>query len=277
MSIVSIPKILECSRLVAKSSLKSERIVRDYGLDFYVGGKRKMIIDGVEYPISIGSLVFTKPRQHIESYGDYNCYIMSLDLSGNVNIPPQQYLRNRFNGFQDETSHILLDECPTVFRPKHYEEILELFEVINTNTYPFPENTEVINKSLKALMLLISVDAISLNTVIGKKSANQDYVNRICNYINRNYREQILVKELARSVSINENYLIRIFKQKTKLTPNQYLNNVRLFHASQMLCESSITVSEISYSCGFNTPAYFTKLFKKRFGKTPSEFRRKSG
>lgn len=274
MSTIPVPKILECSQFIAKSNMKAERTVMDYELDFYISGNRRMIIDDKEHSISMGSLVFRKPGQHVVSYGDYNCYILTMDLSGEVNISPSRYLRTRRGEFQKKTSHILLDDFPTVFTPKHYEEILGLFEKINVNTYPFPENKERAKNALQQLLLLVSSDIVSISTIQKPKQVHEDYIKKICGYINKNYQNTIAINDLANFVSLNPNYLIRVFKSKTNTTPTQYLNEIRLFHAQRMLCESSIPITEISYRCGFTSSAYFTKQFKKKFGKTPSEFRR---
>ena len=273
MSAIPVPEILECSQFIAKSNSKAERTVMDYELDFYVSGNRRMFVDDEEYSISMGSLVFRKPGQHVVSYGDYNCYILTMDLSGEVNIPPSSYLRTRCGEFQKKTRHILLDDFPTVFTPKHYEEVLSLFEKINVNTYPFPKNKEMAEKLLQQLLLLVSSDLVSINAIQKPKQTHDDYIKKICSYINKNYQNAITINDLAKLVSLNPNYLIRIFKSKTNTTPTLYLNEIRLFHAQRMLCESSIPITEISYRCGFTSPAYFTKQFKKKFGKTPSKFR----
>ena len=274
MSSIFIPRILECLQLVAESNSKAERIANDYELDFYVSGTRRMIINDVEYPISMGSLAFKRPGDHVVSYGDYNCYIMTFDISGELNISPSKYLRTRAGDFQKQTPHLLLDDFPAVFTPRHYEDILKLFESLNNNTYPFPENKELTDKLLKELLLLISADIVSDNIAKEQKHVQQDYVTAICEYINKNYYNPIRIEDLANLVSLNPNYLIRLFREKTHSTPIQYLHKIRMFHAQRLLCESSIPVAEVAYRCGFDTPAYFTKYFKEKFGKTPSAFRR---
>lgn len=273
MDLVTIPKILECSRIIAKSNSVSKRIVKDYELDFYVEGKRKMKIAGQEYPIETGSLVFRKPGQIVESIGDYNCYIMTLDFTGKQKIPSNQYTRTHSGAFQPLCRHGIFDSFPTVFIPKHYQDIKELYHKIDANTYPFPDNSEKTHLLLKELMFIISADIVETFYIEDKNSQTNDYIQDIYKYINDNYMYDILVKDIAKKICINQNYLIRVFREKTNLTPNQYLNEVRLFHAKQMLIESSLKTSEIAIKCGYNNPAYFAKCFKKKFYKTPSEYR----
>lgn len=273
MNRIIIPRVLECARFLKKSNSKSERMVKDYELDFYVDGKREMWIDGKKYDISTGSLVFRVPGQRLVSYGDYNCYVLTIDLSGSVAIEPSQYSRTHTGDFQTQSSHILLQELPTVFTPKHFKEICALYEKLNTCTYPFPENIELQNACMKELLLLIAADAAALPIIKKTENMQSSYVNRACEYMEQNYQQDITIKTVSDRLSLNHNYFIRLFKEKTGSTPNKYLNEVRLFYARNMLIESSFTTSEIASSCGFCISAYFIKCFKKRFGKTPGDYR----
>ncbi len=277
LKLISIPDILECSRIIAKSDNISKRIVKDYELDFYIDGKRKMRIDDCEYSIETGSLVFRKPGQIVESIGDYNCYIMTLDFTNKSEINPNQYTRTRLGEFQPLCSHELFDSFPSVFIPKHYQEIKELYRRIDANTYPFPENTGKAKLLLKELMFIISADIVETLSVDCKSTHSNDYIEGVYKYINNNYMNDIFIKDIAKKICINQNYLIRLFKEKTNMTPNQYLNEVRLFHARQMLIESSLKTSEIAIRCGYNNPSYFAECFKKKFFKTPTEYRKEIG
>ena len=67
----------------------------------------------------------------------------------------------------------------------------------------------------------------------------------------------------------------RVMKEETGLTPNQYLREVRLQKGRQLLeTNQSITIKEVGYAVGFLKISYFSQLFKDRFGKTPSEYKR---
>ncbi|MBQ4268813.1 MAG: helix-turn-helix transcriptional regulator [Clostridia bacterium] len=61
------------------------------------------------------------------------------------------------------------------------------------------------------------------------------------------------------------------------MTPMEFLENERIFHAKQMLRNSDAPVTDISMKVGYNSPAYFTSVFRKAVGKTPSEYRRVLG
>ena len=92
-------------------------------------------------------------------------------------------------------------------------------------------------------------------------------------YINENYSHEITIKALANIAKMSESNFYAAFKKQMGLSPIAYLNNYRLSIAADMLTDTSDTVSEISYSVGFNDPLYFSKLFKKTYGITPKEYR----
>ena len=81
------------------------------------------------------------------------------------------------------------------------------------------------------------------------------------------------VAQLAFEMAIGERQFSRNLKKLTGLTPGNYLKEIKLQKARQLL-ENKVfgTVAEVSYAVGFSTPAYFSTLFKKRFGKLPSEY-----
>lgn len=98
-------------------------------------------------------------------------------------------------------------------------------------------------------------------------------VQKIKQYIDSHYAEEIRISTLADMVSMTPNALSRFFKQHTNRSISDYINDVRMGHASEMLIDSMKTVVEVCYECGFNTISNFNRIFKARKGCTPSEFR----
>ena len=78
---------------------------------------------------------------------------------------------------------------------------------------------------------------------------------------------------LAEELNISKRQLQRRIRKITQLTPNQYIREIRLQTAKEYLEMGAYqTLSEVAYSVGFNTSAYFAKIYKQRFGKHPSSF-----
>ena len=93
-------------------------------------------------------------------------------------------------------------------------------------------------------------------------------------YIHANYRtEQIEIEKLSSMCNVSQTYFRRIFKEIHGISPLQYIINLRLEFASHLLKSRLYTVLEVSEKSGFGDSKYFCRLFKKRFGCTPAEFR----
>lgn len=92
-------------------------------------------------------------------------------------------------------------------------------------------------------------------------------------YINTCYSENITLKDVAKVVNLNPNYISQVFKRTTGTTFSHYLTNLRITHAKKLLTTTNISINDVSIQSGFNDYFYFLKTFKKYTGKTPSEFR----
>jgi TolB-like protein/class 3 adenylate cyclase/Tfp pilus assembly protein PilF len=99
-----------------------------------------------------------------------------------------------------------------------------------------------------------------------------DFLDKITKVIEENIsNEQFGVSELADEIAMSRSNLLRKVKKMTSLSVSQLINQVRLNKAMEMLNESSLTVSEISYEVGFNSPSYFIKCFRDQYGYPPGE------
>ncbi|MFA6543110.1 MAG: AraC family transcriptional regulator [Limisphaerales bacterium] len=84
----------------------------------------------------------------------------------------------------------------------------------------------------------------------------------------------ITLAEWARAVGLNAVYFGRVFKRETGLRPMEWLNQRRLQMACQHLASTSKTVSEIAENCGFASPFYFSRVFRRHFGQSPLTYRK---
>ena len=81
--------------------------------------------------------------------------------------------------------------------------------------------------------------------------------------------------KLARSLGVSYTWFRRMFTQHTGLSPHQYRIQIKLGRARTLLSESTLTVKEVAFRCGFESEHYFSRLFKGKTGLAPGEWRRK--
>lgn len=116
---------------------------------------------------------------------------------------------------------------------------------------------------------LLSTSAFSHTTV----AVDSRRVQKVKEYIDKNYKEEIRLPELSELASMTPTAFSRFFKLRTGKSISEYIIDVRLGHAARMLADSTMAVVEICYRCGFNNISNFNRIFKKRRGCTPTEFR----
>ena len=127
---------------------------------------------------------------------------------------------------------------------------------------------------LYRLSLVEDARELSSSSFIEVQEENEDArVHTIREYIANNYMRDITLPELADMVCMNVDSFSRFFKNKTGRTPNRYIIDYRLGIAARLLLTTQMSVSEIGFSCGFNTLSHFNRLFRESKGCTPSEFR----
>src|SRR5690606_37684676 len=84
------------------------------------------------------------------------------------------------------------------------------------------------------------------------------------------------IEDLAEKHAVSSSYLRKIFKTYSGMSPKAYLNHVRNEHAMKLLMQSSKSIQEIAYECGYTDPLYFSTLFKKMNGMSPRCYRRQA-
>jgi transcriptional regulator GlxA family with amidase domain len=92
-------------------------------------------------------------------------------------------------------------------------------------------------------------------------------------YLNNNFEKPISLTDVAKLVNMSDVAFSRFFKNRTGNNFIDSLIEIRLGHASRMLIDTTHTIGEIAYRCGFNNMSNFNRVFKKKKGCTPKEFR----
>lgn len=104
-------------------------------------------------------------------------------------------------------------------------------------------------------------------------SYNSRRIEKIMEYVNNNFGQNITLSDAAKMAGMTEVSLSRFFKQRTGKTFVDTLNEIRLGHASRMLIDTTHSINEIAYKCGFNNMSNFNRIFKKKKDSTPKDFR----
>jgi AraC-like DNA-binding protein len=104
-------------------------------------------------------------------------------------------------------------------------------------------------------------------------SYNSRRIEKVMEYINLNFDKQVNLAEVAKIANMTEVSFSRFFKSRTGTNFTDSLTDIRLGHASRKLIDTTEAVAEVAYNCGFNNISNFNRIFKKKKGCTPKEFR----
>jgi len=141
------------------------------------------------------------------------------------------------------------------------------------------------SKGMEALLLLLQMlhrltdmreHLISIDSVIPKvrhEQGDAERLEKIIRYIIDHFKEEPDSKEAASIACMNEAAFCRYFKRRTEKTFSQFVNYVRVTHATNLLAKENWNIASICFECGYRNISYFNRQFKRIMGVTPMEYR----
>ena len=120
------------------------------------------------------------------------------------------------------------------------------------------------------LEVLFYLSSVSRETGEGNVS-----IASLLNYLHMNYSQRLSVEVLARQTGYSESRLSHLFTEVTGKSPMRYLNDIRLKASCEMLSATDLSVSEIAAACGFEDPLYYSRRFRKKYGLSPTDYRKR--
>lgn len=161
----------------------------------------------------------------------------------------------------------------------HKEIQAEIQKMMNVNDLSDFTNQLYYTARIVDIILLLCKSTTSHinieNMVSSKKKLNGlEKINRSFEYIEKNYCEDICLKDIANAAGFSEFYFSRLFKEITEKSFHQFLIEFRIKKAEILLTDSNYSISEAAYSSGFSSISTFDRLFRKIKGCSPQEFRK---
>lgn len=158
--------------------------------------------------------------------------------------------------FSEETIHRIAPRIKQLDSKHAFDSVLELMSILH-------------DLSTSRNMRILSDASFNNNHPL----ANSRRIDKVMEYMNQNFNKPIKLGEVAKLANMTEAAFSRFFRVRTGIPFIDCLNDIRLGNAARMLIDTTHAVSEIAYDCGFNNISNFNRVFKKKKGITPKEFR----
>jgi AraC-like DNA-binding protein len=159
--------------------------------------------------------------------------------------------------FSKETTEFIKPRLLALTEKHGFDSVLELISILH-------------DLSISRNIRILSNTSFNNTDTI---SYNSRRIKSVMDYLYKNFHKEVSLSEAARLVAMSEVAFSRFFKLRTGKTFVDTLNEVRLGHASRLLIDTTQSINEIAYRCGFNNMSNFNRIFKKKKGCTPKEFR----
>ncbi|MCG7409963.1 AraC family transcriptional regulator [Paenibacillus sp. ACRRX] len=159
---------------------------------------------------------------------------------------------------------------------------LEVSRLLHDMLDEFQSGKRYYELVLKAnLLKLMSVIMREMARQSGQSNEEDERVEKFrelmtaaIHYIHEHYNEELRLEKLCRKFSISKSYFCALFKRFTGKTYNDYLIDYRVHQAAAMLIDTDMTVTDICFQVGFNDVPYFSRVFKRQTGVTPTHFKK---
>ncbi|HEM6085988.1 TPA: AraC family transcriptional regulator [Streptococcus suis] len=237
--------------------------IRDnYVLHFITNGKGKISINGETTELTAGDIFVLPKNQSIFYQADENT--------------PWTYTWVGFSGSRAETILSQTRLLEKYFLHSHLEsEILKkMIDINQTEVQSLPMITELIlighlNQLLAALIQEFPNDSLKEASTLAKT-----YVHHAIKIIHSQYNSPVKVSAIAEKLALSRSYLYKIFKQETGYSIKDYIVQVKMNHACQLLANPDLSITEIANSVGYQDPLTFSSAFKNQYHQSPSDYRK---
>lgn len=236
---------------------------KDFQLIYIASGSAHFHFDSVENDtiVTAGNMVLFRPRefQKYEYYGKNKTEVFWIHFTGS-NV--KNILRK--NGISDDMRVFYVGTS------LEYERIFK--KIILELQRCQPDYREYINLLLSEMLIMIHRD------ITKERKLKNEYLDTemdlATQYFNEYYNTEINIEEYARSKGMSVSWFIRNFKRYTGTTPMQFIVSIRINNAQNLLENTEYSVNEIARIIGYDNPLYFSRLFHKSKGFSPSQYRK---
>lgn len=230
-------------RFFSKNEHHISRICKENVLLLVYEGILRFSEDGVEYEVGPG---------------EYHIQKRNTVQHGNIASDAPKYLWVHFHAYWTDSDNALPARGSF-----DYETLRPSIERLDKLAH---SNATYIEQSAVFYNILLSLN---------KKEPATTLAGQIADFISKEYLCELTLETICQYFNFSKNHIINVFKEEYGQTPFAYLNNLRLSRAEYLLEVTSDTIEEIAFSCSFHHYSHFYRLFRRKNGISPEQWRQK--
>lgn len=240
-------------------------------------GKGTVMLEFENHYVESGDIIIVVPGQ-THSISQLNDYSMEYE---NIIFDLDMFISKLIDGLESKyfmpllSGDLVFNHIITSDEP-HYPALADcLNRADKLCSLDFPRGYEL---AIKGYMyeFFYNLYRISENQSTNKifSNKNTDKIKDVIKYIEENYQHTITIDEIATVCNFSSSHFMKYFKNVMGTSFIDYLNEYRLSMASRLLLSSSDNILDVAVECGYDNLSYFNRLFKKKYGVTPSAYRK---
>ncbi len=235
------------------------RVLYDFQIEYFISCTGKAYINDDVYPLEPGNLLCSKPGQVRRSEFGFRCYYVHFTLP--EDSPYRERLMNTPDFYRIVDPHI-------------YGRIFEdLISHLILDGYD-PES-DLLNAKLLELFYYLDRDAERNRNYLELSEPKQNpVIPKVLEYLKDNIATPVTLTDMAKRTGYSPHYFHGIFTSVMGQTPQQYLLQLRIRRAKDLLVRTDRSLAQIAYECGFSSQSYFNLQFRNQTGTTPGQYRK---
>ncbi len=278
-NVFDLPLTIECHSIQSlQNHQTSPHWHDDFEFMFIKEGEMDALINGIPLHIEKNDIIVIESNcvHYFEGIQNKDCvfytYLLNKNIFSNVPSLLSEHM-HLLDSTKEEHFFVMNKESP------HHSDIQFIFQQI----VAYSQDKDQISSLLvmagiyECLALLIKAMKKEQDLKFSSSILSNDSFKKMIYFIQMNYANKISIEDLCFEAHISRRHCFDLFKRFFGKTPNEYLNEYRLNMAQNFLQDSSKPISQIAIDCGFTHQSHFTNHYKKYFGFTPLQYRKKIG
>lgn len=228
-----------------------KRRVMNTELEFYMTGGNISVINGEEFLQEKCNVLVAEKGDERYSIGSFECFAVH---------------------FSSEETRAVTDKLPNVFKVFDSDTVLKSFKAMLA-AYEKGTAEGILLAKAKILELVSILSAEGVKNYEKKFLRYSENILNACRFMEENFDSHIALCDIAAVSALSPSFFHKIFKESIGKTPQEYLLELRLSHAKNLLKNTNYSLTDIAYQCGFEGQAYFGSVFRRHIKTTPKKYR----